>query len=57
MLGEKPQPNYDPFPPGQSSSSMVIELDVEDWGQMLRRALVSSCGKFAIYCDEPPRPL
>ena len=53
MSEGKARPNYDPFPPGQSSRSMVIELDVEDLGQMLRRALVSSHGKFAIYCDEP----
>ena len=49
----KQQPNYSPFPPGHSSRSMVIELDVEDMGQMLRRAFVSSHGKFTIYCDEP----
>lgn len=53
MPDEKPPPNYNPFPPGQSSRSMVIELDVEDLGQMLRRALIDTHGKFTIYCDEP----
>ena len=48
-----PTTNYDPFPPGQSSRSMVIELDVEDMGNMLRRAFVDGHGKFTIYCDEP----
>ena len=51
---ERPLPNYDPFPPGQSSRSMVIELDVEDMGNMLQRAFVDTHGKFTIYCDEPP---
>ena len=50
---ERPTPNYDPFLPGQSSRSMVIELDVEDMGNMLRRAFVDTHGKFTIYCDEP----
>ncbi|MYC36845.1 MAG: hypothetical protein F4X66_08020 [Chloroflexi bacterium] len=49
----KLQPNYNPFPPGQSSRSMVVELDVEDMGQMLRRAFIDTHGKFTIYCDEP----
>ena len=50
---ERPVPNYNPFPPGESSRSMVIELDVEDMGNMLRRAFVDTHGKFTIYCDEP----
>jgi len=32
---------------------MVVELDVEDMGQMLRRAFIDTHGKFTIYCDEP----
>ena len=48
-----PEPNYDPFPPGQSYGSMVIECEVEDLGNMLRRADISSFGDFTIYCDEP----
>ena len=32
----------------------MIELDVEDMGNMLRRAFVNTHGKFTIYCDEPP---
>ena len=51
---QRSEANYDPFPPGQSSRSMVIELDVEDMGNMLRRAFVDTHGKFTIYCDEPP---
>ena len=51
--GDSTAPNYNPFPPGQSSRSMVIELDVEDMGNMLRGALVDTHGKFTIYCDEP----
>ena len=50
---EKPTPNYDPFPPGQSSRSMIVEIDAEDMGHMLRRAFTTSHGKFTIYCDEP----
>ena len=50
---ERPVPNYDPFPPGQNSRSMVIELDVEDMGNMLRRAFTGNHGNFTIYCDEP----
>ncbi len=50
---ENPTVNYNPFPPGQSSRSMVIEVDVEDMGNMLRRAFVQTHGKFTIYCDEP----
>ena len=54
----RPQPNYDPFPPGQSSRSMVVEIDAEDMGSMLRafvqaRAFTAAHGKFTIYCDEP----
>ena len=49
----KPEPNYNPFPPGQSSRSTVIELDVEDMGSMLRRAFTKGHGSFTIYCDEP----
>ena len=48
-----PGPNYNPFPPGQSYHSMVVECDVEDLGHMLRRADISTFGKFTIYCDEP----
>ena len=50
---ERPQPNYNPFPPGESRRSTVVEVDVEDMGDMLRRAFVKSAGKFTIYCDEP----
>ena len=49
----RPAPNYDPFLPGQSHHSMVVECDVEDLGHMLRRADTISFGKFTIYCDEP----
>ena len=51
---QRPEPNYNPFPPGESRRSMVVELDVEDMGNMLRRAFVETHGKFTIYCDEPP---
>ena len=51
---ERPEPNFNPFPPGQTSRSTVTEVDVEDMGNMLRRALVGSNVKFSIYCDEPP---
>ena len=47
------EPNYDPFPPGGSHRSMVIEMDVEDMGSMLRRGFTTSHGDFTIYCDEP----
>ena len=43
-------PNYDPFPQGGSFRSMVIECEVDDLGNMLRRAKVSG---FEIMCDEP----
>ena len=43
-------PNYDPFPPGASHRSMVIECEVDDLGHMLRRAKVRG---FEIMCDEP----
>ena len=49
----RPEPNYDPFLPGESSRSMVIEMDVEDMGQMLRRGFTKGHGDFTIYCDEP----
>jgi hypothetical protein len=45
-------PNYDPFPPGETSRSMVVEIDVEDMGSMLRRAFTKAHGDFTIYCDE-----
>jgi uncharacterized OsmC-like protein len=32
---------------------MVIEMDVEDMGSMLRRGFTTSHGDFTIYCDEP----
>jgi len=32
-------PNYDPFQGGGSHRSMVIECEVDDLGNMLRRAL------------------
>ena len=32
---------------------MIVEIDAEDMGQMLRRAFTTSHGKFTIYCDEP----
>lgn len=55
MASSSPRPaaNYDPFLPGQSHHSMVVECDVEDLGHMLRRADISTFGKFTIYCDEP----
>ena len=43
-------PNYDPFQGGGSSRSMVIGCEVNDLGNMLRRATV---GGFEIMCDEP----
>ncbi|MCY4417395.1 MAG: hypothetical protein OXE87_13955 [Chloroflexi bacterium] len=51
---ERPEPNYDPFPPGQSRRATVTEVDVEDMGNMLRRAFVGRDVKFTIYCDEGP---
>lgn len=51
---QRPEPNYDPFPPGRTSRSTVTEVDVEDLGNMLRRAFVGRDVKFTIYCDEPP---
>ena len=51
---ERPEPNYNPFPPGQSERSMVIEVEVEDLGNMLRRGFTLGHGDFTIYCDEPP---
>jgi hypothetical protein len=32
---------------------MVVEMDVEDMGNMLRRAFTKAHGSFTIYCDEP----
>lgn len=43
-------PNYDPFPEGGSHRAMVIECEVDDLGNMLRRAKVRG---FEIMCDEP----
>lgn len=56
MSTNEPQPvaNYDPFPPGGSERSMTIEMEVEDMGNMLRRAFTKGHGSFTIYCDEPP---
>ena len=51
---ERPEPNYNPFPAGQSSRATVTEVDVEDMGNMLRRAFVGRDVKFTIYCDEGP---
>ncbi len=51
---ERPEPNFNPFQPGQTSRSTVTEVDVEDLGNMLRRAFVGTNSKFTIYCDEPP---
>ena len=42
--------NYEPIPAGQGSRSMVIECEVDDLGNMLRRAKVRG---FEIMCDEP----
>ena len=55
MLSEakRTRPNYNPFPPGESRRSTMVEVDVEDMGDMLRRAFVKSAGTFTIYCDEP----
>jgi hypothetical protein len=33
---------------------MVVEMDVEDMGSMLRRAFTKAHGDFTIYCDEGP---
>ena len=49
----RPRPNYDPFPPGETRRSSVVEMDVEDMGDMLRRAFTRANGDFTIYCDEP----
>ena len=43
-------PNYDPFPEGGSHRAMVIECEVDDLGNMPRRAKVRG---FEIMCDEP----
>ena len=51
---ERPEPNYDPFPTGQNRRATVTEVDVEDMGDMLRRAFVGRDVKFTIYCDEGP---
>ena len=51
---ERPEPNFNPFPPGQTNRSTVAEVDVEDMGNMRRRALVGTNVKFTIYCDESP---
>ncbi len=51
---ERPEPNFDPFLPGQNRRSTVTEVDVEDLGNMLRRAFVGTNVKFTIDCDEPP---
>ena len=45
-----PVPNYDPFPQGATHRSTVIECEVDDLGNMLRRAKVRG---FEIMCDEP----
>lgn len=44
-----PVPNYNPFPDGGSHRSMVIECEVDDLGNMLRKANVRG---FEIMCDE-----
>ena len=49
----RPEPQYDPFPPGGSHRSMTIEMEVEDMGNMLRRAFIKGHDDFTIYCDEP----
>ena len=49
----RPELNYDPFPPGGSHRSMTIEMEVEDMGNMLRRAFTLGQSDFTIYCDEP----
>ena len=56
MSTSEPRPvaNYDPFPPGQNERKMTIEMEVEDMGNMLRRAFTKGHGSFTIYCDEPP---
>lgn len=43
-------PNFDPFPRGGSYRSMFIECEVDDLGNMLRRAKVRG---FEMMCDEP----
>ena len=49
----RPVPRYEPLSPGESSRNMVVEMDVEDMGNMLRRAFTKAHGSFTIYCDEP----
>ena len=51
---ERPEPNYDPFTPGQNRRATVTEVGVEDMGNILRRAFVGRDVKFTIYCDEGP---
>ena len=53
-MSTQPEPQYDPFPPGGSYRAMVVECEVDDLGNMLRRAKMKSHGEFSIYCDEPP---
>ena len=43
-------PNFDPFPQGGSYRSTVIECEVNDLGNMPRRAKIRG---FEIMCDEP----
>lgn len=54
MSTPKPEPNYDPFPPGRSYRTSVIECDAEGLDRMLKRGDFQVQGKdFSIYCDEP----
>ncbi len=50
----RPEPNYDPFLPGTSSRSMVVELDAEALERMRKRADFKEFGGYTVYCDEPP---
>ena len=51
---ERPEPNINPIPTGQSNRSMIVGLDADDVGNMLRRAFVDRHGKFTINCDDLP---
>ena len=48
-MSTQASPNYEPIPAGQNSRSMVIEVEADDFGNMLRRAKVRG---YFIYCDE-----
>ena len=56
MASSPQQPNYNPFPPGQSSRSFVLECDAEALEGMRKRADFKGfedAPGFSIDCDEP----